>query len=142
MKPAVAVRDIELGASYRRIPGASRISDVERFRLYRHLDAAQLFKHAFALRTAVHRRNEIRRLTPILFYVYAEPERWPVTGKPVDVRAKIRHRDEIEHFKAAVDRDEVAFVSCSYKHLLDAWKDHEDSSIRVHADALITCFAP
>ena len=41
---------------------------------YRHLDAAQLFKHAFALRTAVHKRPEFRALAPILFYVYAEPE--------------------------------------------------------------------
>ena len=109
--------------------------------LYGHLDAAQLFKHAFALRTAVHRRNENRRLTPILFYVYAEPVRWPVTGKPVDVRAKTRHREEIDQFKAAVDSDEVVFVFCSYRHLLDAWKDHEDSSIRVHADAVIARFA-
>ena len=31
MKSAIAVHDIELGASYRRIPGASRISDM-RFR--------------------------------------------------------------------------------------------------------------
>lgn len=110
--------------------------------LYGHLDAAQLFKHAFALRTAVNRRNNYAALTPILFYVYAEPELWPATGKPVDARAKARHREEIEQFKAAVADDEVVFVSCSYRRLLDAWKYHEDGCIRAHADAVGTRFSP
>jgi len=52
--------------------------------LYSHLDAAQLFKHAFALRTAVHEKPEFRGLTPILFYAYSEPESWPRSGEPVD----------------------------------------------------------
>ena len=51
---------------------------------YRRLDAAQLFKHAFALRTAVHERPEFRALAPILFYVYAEPNFRPGSGEPVD----------------------------------------------------------
>ena len=50
-------------------------------RRYKQLDAAHLFKHAFALRTAVHKRLELRGLAPILFYVYAEPEIWPASGK-------------------------------------------------------------
>ena len=36
--------------------------------LFGHLDAAQLFKHAFALRTEVHRENRHGGLTPNLFY--------------------------------------------------------------------------
>lgn len=81
--------------------------------LYGHLDAAQLFKHASALRTAVHRRNGHGGLTPILLYVHAQPEFWPKDRKPVDEGSKARHREEIERFAAAVAGDEVAFVSCS-----------------------------
>ncbi len=109
---------------------------------YRHLDAAQLFKHAFALRTAVHRRPEFRGMTPVLFYVYAEPELWPRSGEPVDEEAKGRHREEIGHFTARVDGDEVRFVSCSYRRLLGTWAEHEDGRIRAHADAVATRFSP
>ena len=110
--------------------------------LYGHLDAAQLFKHAFALRTAVHRRNGHGGLTPILLYVHAQPEFWPKTGKPVDERAKARHREEIERFAAAVAGDEVAFVSCSWRELLDTWSHSGDDRIRAHADAVAARFSP
>ena len=110
--------------------------------LYGHLDAAQLFKHAFALRTAVHKRPEFRALTPILFYVHAEPEFWPGSGEPVDGRAKVRHREEIERFAAAVADDEVTFVSCSWRKLLETWAQQEDGRMRAHADAVGMRFSP
>ncbi|MDE0167624.1 MAG: hypothetical protein OXH92_05625 [Bryobacterales bacterium] len=109
---------------------------------YRHLNAAQLFKHAFALRTAVHKRPEFRALAPILFYVHAEPEFWPGSGEPLDVRAKARHREEIERFAATVADDEVTFVSCSWRNLLETWTQQEDGRIRAHADALMERFSP
>ena len=108
----------------------------------RRLDAAQLFKHAFALRTEVHRNERRRMLKPTLFYLYAEPEVWPKSGKAVAERAKARHRDEIEAFGAAVAGDEVRFVSCPWRRLLDAWADHPDSSIRAHAKEVTDRFSP
>lgn len=111
-------------------------------KLYSHLDAAQLFKHAFALRTAVHRQGAYNGLTPVLYYVYAEPEVWPKDGKPVDDGAKTRHRQEIASFTAAVAGDEVIFISCPYRRLLDAWRRQNDGSIRVHADAVSERFSP
>ena len=110
--------------------------------LYGHLDAAQLFKHAFALRTAVHKRPEFRGLTPILFYVYATPEIWPRSGEPVDEGAKAQHLEEIGRFAVAVAGDEVRFISCSYKRLLKAWAVHEDDRIRAHSDAVAARFSP
>ena len=110
--------------------------------IYGYLDAAQLFEHAFALRTEVHRRNGHGGLTPILFYVHAPPEFWPATGKPVDEGAKARHREEIEHFAAAVAGDEVTFVSCSWRELLDTWSHSEDDRVRAHADAVAARFSP
>ena len=109
---------------------------------YSQLDAAQLFKHAFALRSAVHRRLEYRGLAPVLFYVFAEPEIWPRNGKPVDPELKFRHLREIEQFDAAVAGDEVRFVSCSYRQLLRAWSDDAEGSIRAHANAVAEIFAP
>ena len=111
-----------------------------------HLDAAQLFKHAFALRTEVHRNERRQMLKPILFYLYAEPEVWPENGpkkgKAVDERAKARHRDEIEAFGATVAGDEVRFVSCSWRRLLDGWASQPDSCIRAHAKAVSARFSP
>ena len=109
---------------------------------YGHLDAAQLFKHAFALRTAVHERPGFRALAPILFYVHAEPNFWPGSGEPVDARAKARHREEIERFAATVADDEVTFVLCSWRKLLETWAQQENGRIRAHTDAVTERFSP
>lgn len=109
------------------------------------LDAAQLVKHAFALRTQVHREGEHKCLKPILFYLYAEPERWPRTdGRLIDENKKIRHREEIERFANIVerDRDEVRFISCTYSELLADWKRNKTPEIRAHAEALTERFSP
>ena len=99
------------------------------------MDATQLFKHAFALRSEVHRR-EPRKIKPILFYLYAEPEVWPANGEAVDDEAKARHRGETEAFGAAVADGEVSFVSCTWRHLLDAWTSQPDGRTRAHAQAV------
>ena len=108
---------------------------------YRHLNAAPLVKHAFALRTEVHKPNG-RVLAPILYYIYAEPQSWPKSGAPVGEGAHGRHRQEIERFAAAVAGDEVAFVSCSWRRLLETWACDDDERIRAHADAVAARFAP
>jgi hypothetical protein len=107
-----------------------------------HLDAAQLFKHALALQSDVPRRGRGRTLRPILFYVYAEPEVWPSSGRAVDARGKARHRNEIKTFSAAVAHDDVSFVPCSWRGLLDAWADQPDSRIRAHARAVTARYSP
>ncbi|WP_370714993.1 hypothetical protein [Sphingomonas sp. IW22] len=74
---------------------------------YRHLDAAQLVKHAFGLVA------EGRRLgmTPVLLYLYAEPTHRGATLIPA--AAIERHRAEIADFAAAVAGAEVRFAACS-----------------------------
>ena len=111
--------------------------------LYDFLDAAQLVKHAFALRTAVHsRRSGHDGLTPILFYLYAEPAVWPKDGRPVDGDDQAKHRNEIARFARDVEGDEVAFESCSYQRLLEDWARHKDGGIRAHAAAVTRRFSP
>lgn len=111
--------------------------------LYTCLNAAQLVKHAFALRTEVNRDGEHKGRKPILFYVYAEPECWPgPDGGPVDQNNKVSHREEIERFANTVQGDEVQFISCSYRELLADWKQNGAPEIRAHAKALTRSFSP
>ncbi len=126
-----------------RMKGYERIRDQlrEDGQLYACLDTAQLVKHALALRTAVTRIPEYASLTPILFYVYAEPEFWPKNGKPVKEKDKIMHQAEIERFANEVARDEVQFIACPYTDVLRSWKESKDSRIREHAEAVIERFA-
>ena len=111
-------------------------------KLYSHLNAAQLFKHAFALRTEVHRRGMHLGLRPVLYYIYAEPTHWPINQRLLNDSAKARHRNEIEDFGVTVAHDEVAFVSCNYRRLLDTWRSSEDQLIRAHARAVTTRYSP
>ncbi len=108
---------------------------------FNHLDAAQLVKHAFALRTAVHAHEKTRLRRPVLFYVYAEPKAWP-NGRPIDQHQIEAHRTEIARFTDAVQEDEVAFRSASYGDLLSTWRSSENERIRDHALAIMNRFSP
>jgi hypothetical protein len=82
---------------------------------FRHLDAAQLVKHAFGLVTEARRRDERQ---PVLFYLYAEPNERGKRQIPAEDHR--RHRDEIAAFVQFVDGDEVTFLSSSYCRWIDA----------------------
>ncbi len=101
---------------------------------FAHLDAAQLVKHAFGLRTQAQRSR--RRAT--LLYVFAEPSAWP-DGTPITVQAQQRHRAEIEHFAERVAADEVGFAWVSYADLLSSWRQHAQT--QAHAEAVLNAFA-
>lgn len=102
------------------------------------LDAAQLIKHAFGLRTAVH-RDDKRGKRPVLFYLYAEPARWP-DEQPIDATQHASHRAEIEHFASLVEGDEVSFRFASYRELLSTWARNEAEHVRNHATAVAERF--
>ena len=107
------------------------------------VDAAQLVKHAFGLRTAVHRMGGTHYgLTPVLFYLYAESNVWPKDGKPIRTSEKAEHREEIECFARDVAGDEVTFTACSYQRLLEDWTRNGNAEIRAHADAVTHRFSP
>jgi hypothetical protein len=100
------------------------------------LDAAQLVKHAFALRTAVHNVSEWVGKRPVLYYLYAEPERWPGDKGPVSIEDRVQHRAEVQAFADMVAGDEVSFCSCSYAELLAEWATQPNPVIAAHADAV------
>lgn len=92
---------------------------------FRHLDAAQLVKHALGLRTAA--ENAGRR--PVLVYLHAEPKAWP-DGRPIADDEHRAHGDEIARFAAAVAGDEVAFLALSYRQLLANWDAKGGEALR------------
>lgn len=109
--------------------------------VFHRLDAAQLVKHAFGLRTTVHRVDHSQGKTPVLLYLYAEPASWP-DGRKISHDDMARHRNEIDLFADRVAGDEVHFVALSYRALLDAWRKSPDATVRAHADAIEAAFAP
>ncbi len=129
-----------------RMNGYQRVRDALRRnkKLYAHLDAAQLFKHALALRAQVTLKGrEHRGKKPILMYIYAEPEVWPRSGQTVSEEAKSRHREEIADFARRVEGDVVKFVACSYRELLRGWEstDGLPRDVRDHAKTVVQRFA-
>ena len=91
---------------------------------------------AFRLRSHVHGRNIYRGLRPILFNLYAEPARWPGSGRRVDAAAIAGHREEIARFARLVGGDEVAFLPCTCWRLLETWRHEGGAEIAAHAAAV------
>ena len=127
-----------------RMRGHERVRDglEQDARHYEHLDAAQLVKHAFALRTQVQPGRRYAGLKPIPFYVYAEPESWPSGRGRVDEAMKAGHREEIAAFGREVEGDEVEFISSSWRALLADWRESGKPDVRTHAENVIRRYAP
>ena len=104
-------------------------------RTFRFLDAAQLVKHAFGLRTQAQRRGK----RAVLCYLFAEPKAFP-GGRLIATSDVAGHREELAAFSADVSSSvaEVQFCSLSYGDLLHHWADQAD--LQNHAAALTERF--
>lgn len=102
---------------------------------FERLDAAQLVKHAFGLRTEAVRRGK----KTALLYLYAEPSAWP-GGRALDQTAVATHRNEIESFTQDVRGAEVTFNHLSYRRFVDALFTASDSRCQTHAEAFSGMF--
>ena len=109
--------------------------------MYAHLKADQLVKHTLALRAQVNRQSHLG-VTPVLVYLYVEPDILPNSGKPIPESARATHRREIADFANRVADDEVRFAPCSYGALLTAWSESESPGVRAHAAAVARRFRP
>ena len=85
----------------------------ENSRLYRHLDVAQLIKHALGLSYTYAGKQQG---PPEILYMFWEPINW----KNFDEFK--RHRDEIEQFATAIHGDSLRFEALSYSELWDDWQ--------------------
>ena len=70
------------------------------------------------------------------------PECWLNERKPVEEQDKARHREEIEQFTRATQKDEVQFMACPYRVMLKDWSHNANPEIRAHAAAVLERFAP
>jgi hypothetical protein len=139
--------DVALSDAYDRAVWGSKMSGFTRVRddlrtgvlSFHHLDAAQLVKHAFGLRTAVQEPSKHTNRRPILFYLFAEPKARS-DGRLIAAFDVQRHRDELQQFADLVQGNEVDFRWATYKTLLDAWAGHEISATSGHAQALLARF--
>lgn len=97
------------------------------------LDAAQLVKHAFGLRTQGVKRGK----SATLIYLYAEPKTYP-DGRPIPAGEITAHRAELARFAKAVSDPtaEVRFESLCYAELLANWRLSPNEALQKHALAL------
>lgn len=91
---------------------------------YRHLDAAQLIKHALGLMNAPDDRPTT------LLYIYWEP--LDAGHSPVFAA----HRNEIASFAARVADNNVRFGAMSYPEMWEQWRESNDPFLDTHVDAL------
>jgi hypothetical protein len=103
------------------------------------LDATQLVKHAFGLRTAINKVPAWQGKQPILYYLFAEPAQWP-DGRTVPPEDRRQHRAEIKEFADMVAGNEVSFRTCTYSELLTGWEEPSDEKLRTHALAVTERF--
>lgn len=109
---------------------------------FKSLDAVQLIKHAYGLRTVVHRDSSSGyQRQPVLLYLFSEPEAWP-DGQPVDSTQIAMHREEIQSFAERIAGDEVCFEAISWSDLLDLWENGPDLDLGAHAGRVRRTFKP
>jgi hypothetical protein len=100
---------------------------------FKHLDAVQLVKHAFGLRTQAGKKSK----RAVLFYLYAEPKAWPgPNGKNISPVVRAAHKQEIETFGEVVANAEVTFVAGSYDELLGTLERSDMDAVRTHGRAV------
>lgn len=101
----------------------------------RHLDAAQLIKHAFGIRTQADKKSK----KGALVYLHAEPTFWP-NGKEIERQMVDRHRAEIRDFADRVAGAEVTFATLRYADLFEVLRVMPNEAMQQHAAALMGHF--
>lgn len=114
---------------------AMRLALTEGRQNYRCLDAVQLVKHAYGLRT----QSVKRGLGAVLVYLHAAPPTW-ASGKPVSRDAIARHQAEITDFSRAVKGDDATFIALRWADLLADWA--KAPAMAAHAAAIKDRFGP
>jgi hypothetical protein len=102
---------------------------------FHYLDAAQLVKHAFGLRTQGIRDGK----RPVLVYLYAEPNF--IGDRPIAEDSLTQHREEVSLFSGRVKDAEVESHSVSYREWIARWMLCARSVIE-HGEAVLKEFAP
>ncbi|WP_435257848.1 PGN_0703 family putative restriction endonuclease [Thioclava sp. FR2] len=102
---------------------------------YSNLDAVQLVKHAYGLKTQAAKRG----LGAVLVYLHAAPAQW-ANGKPVSPTAIAQHEAEIASFAQSVRGADVTFVALRWADLLGQWA--ANPALAEHSAAVSQTFGP
>jgi hypothetical protein len=99
-------------------------------RHFSFLNAAQLVKHAFGLRTQANKNGKLAKLV----YLYAEPKHYP-DGRSMLSADIIAHRKEVGAFANAIATtlSDVEFFCLTYSELLKSWARSNDRDVRIHS---------
>jgi hypothetical protein len=135
----------QLSQAYWRQVWGERMGRYERLRdqiddgeqTFKHLDAAQLVKHAFGLRTEGQKKNKY----PVLVYLYAEPAAWP-NGRSISTSSLNLHAQEASEFAHRVKGAEVIFRTCTYTSLLETFLRSASADVRRHGRKIREAFRP
>jgi hypothetical protein len=106
-----------------------------------HLNAVQLVKHAFGLRT---RAKRLGKSSAVLLYVYAQPNvyvqpksrRPGLDGTQIPDENRSRHACEIARFASEVSGSEVEFQSCTVAQIVEKMRKSTVKELRHHADMI------
>lgn len=102
---------------------------------FRFLDAVQLIKHAFGIRTQAAKSGK----RAALVYVYAEPRKYP-NGRAILEADFTAHRHEVNRFAKAVEGAEVRFSALTHKALNKEFETSTSPSLVFHANAVRAAF--
>jgi hypothetical protein len=103
--------------------------------MFEYLDAVQLVKHAFGLRT----RGQKAGRTALLVYLFAEPKAWP-NGCSVTDQQRAAHLEEARCFARMVGGAELRFELCTYQQLLAHLTKSDSNEVRDHVRAIAAEF--
>jgi hypothetical protein len=106
---------------------------------FRHVDEAQLIKHAFGLWTATRPPGPAAGKQAWLLHLHAEPKT-DRRGRDIGASTHARLKAELDHFADAVASSDVRFLSLTYSELLTAWRDSPRRHVRAHAAAVRAFF--
>jgi hypothetical protein len=106
---------------------------------FKHLEEAQLLKHALGLLTATAKVSADGACSPCLVHLRAQPRR-DRRGREIDLVTHDAVSAEVARFGEAVVGDHVRFVGLTYRRMIEGWRAAPLPQLRAHAAALLSFF--
>lgn len=94
-------------------PWYDLITNKAETRQYRHIDVAQLIKHALGLA----REGSIRKKRAVLVYLYWEPK------NAAEIKTFQKHRDELAQLRRRMKNSVPRLIALSYRQIWSQWED-------------------
>jgi hypothetical protein len=106
---------------------------------FRHLEEAQLLKHALGLLTLATTMSATEPCTPCLVHLRSQPGR-DRRGSAIVLETHDALTAEVARFADAVTGDQVRFTGLTYRQMVEGWRVSPMPQLRAHAAALLAFF--